>query len=196
MQPAATPQPRRRVDHSPAAEFTFTQLYEAHYETVLAYCMRRASRADAQDAVAEVFTIAWRKIPDVPNDDRALIWLYGVAYRVLSHHWRSRRRRTRLVERLARLGSEAEPSPETVIVRRAQDRQVIDAAQRLSEADREILQLAGWEELAHAEIAELLGISTSAVDQRFHRAKKRLAREYDRVRTDRPPTSAQEGGSE
>ena len=196
MQPAATPPPRRGVEHPRAAEVRFTRIYEAHYGSVLAYCMRRTSRADAQDAVAEVFTIAWRKIADVPDGDRTLVWLYGVAYRVLGHHWRGRRRRARLIERLVRLGNHVEPSPETVVVRRSQDRQLIEAARRLRAPDREILQLAGWEELAHSEIAEVLGISVAAVDQRFHRAKKRLAREYDRIRTDRPPASAQRGGSE
>jgi RNA polymerase sigma-70 factor (ECF subfamily) len=46
--------------------------------------------------------LAWRKIDEMPLGDGALPWLYAVAYRVISHQWRSVRRYRRLV---ARLGS-------------------------------------------------------------------------------------------
>lgn len=38
-----------------------TRLYELHYPEVLAYCDRRIGRSDAEDAVAEVFAVAWRR---------------------------------------------------------------------------------------------------------------------------------------
>jgi RNA polymerase sigma-70 factor (ECF subfamily) len=164
-------------------EVVFRRLYEAHHAAVLGYCRRRTDPGDAQDITAEVFAIAWRRIDDVPPGEQSLIWLYGVAYRVLGHHWRSRRRRMRLRDRLAGLGGTTAPGPETVVVQRASDRELVLAAQRLRPLDQEILRLAGWEDLPHGEIAEILGISVDAVDQRFHRAKKRLAAEYDRARS-------------
>ena len=45
--------------------------------------------------------------------------------------------------------------------------------------DQEIVQLAMWEELSASDIATVLGISRAAVDQRFTRAKKRLARQLE-----------------
>jgi RNA polymerase sigma-70 factor (ECF subfamily) len=164
-----------------SSETTFRRLYEAHYGAVLAYCLRRAGSADAYDAVSEVFLIAWRKIDDRPADDKVRAWLYGIAYRTLGHQWRSRRRYRRLERRIGGIAHLTEPGPEAVVVRRAEDRRVIEAAQRLRRTDQEILRLAGWEELPHADIATMLGISPAAVDQRFHRAKKRLAREYNRL---------------
>ncbi len=159
---------------------------------MLGYCRRRTSLADAHDATAEVFAIAWRKIDVVPDGERALTWLFGVAYRVLGHQWRSRRRLARLRERVTHLGQLPPLGPEGVVVRRSQGREVLEAVARLSPTDREILRLAGWEDLSHADIAEILGISIAAVDQRFHRAKKRLAREYDQI--NRPPENATRGG--
>ena len=173
------------------AAATFRHLYEAHYRSVLAYCLRRTRRSDAHDAAAEVFAIAWRKIDEIPDGDKARTWLYGVAYRVLGHQYRGRRRFERLKSRVAGTRAAVPPEPEAVVVRRAQDEQLVVAAARLSRTDREILMLAGWEELPHADIAELLGISVAAVDQRFHRAKQRLAREYTRI--DRPPSSEKGG---
>jgi RNA polymerase sigma-70 factor (ECF subfamily) len=49
--------------------------------------------------VAETFTVAWRRIADVPSGQDARAWLYGVARRVLANHDRAIRRR--LDERLA-----------------------------------------------------------------------------------------------
>lgn len=160
----------------------FRLLYEAHYGAVLAYCLRRTGRADAHDAASEVFLTAWKKIDDRPADDKVRAWLYGIAYHTLGHQWRSQGRYRRLEKRLGGIAHVTEPGPEAVVVRRAEDQRVIEAAQRLRRADREILRLAGWEELPHSDIAAMLGISQAAVDQRFHRAKKRLAREYDRLK--------------
>lgn len=50
-----------------------------------------------------------------------------------------------------------------------------EAFMRLSDDDRELLSLAGWEGLDNAEIAKVLGCSRMAVRQRLHRARKRLA---------------------
>lgn len=194
MRSEAASRARKRVIAAGTAEITFKRLYEAHYAAVLGYCRRRIGPGDAHDATNEVFAIAWKKISEVPDGDRARVWLYGVAYRVLGHHYRSRRRRGRLEHRLAQLATTPAPNPDVLVVQRAQDRQVREAAARLREADQEILRLAAWEDLPHAEIADVLGLSVSAVDQRFHRAKQRLAREFDRLNDNRPPTSAQEGG--
>lgn len=164
-----------------SAEAVFRRLYESHHAAVLGYCLRRTGWDDAQDVTAEVFVIAWRKIDEQPDADRTRAWLFGIAYRVLCHHWRSQSRYGRLKRRVAGTSTPAEPGPEGVVVRRADGQRVLDAVQRLREADQEILRLAGWEELPHADIAEILGISVAAVDQRLHRAKRRLAREYDKA---------------
>lgn len=65
------------------------------------------------------------------------------------------------------------------MLRNEEDREVIVALSRLSRRDQEIVQLAMWEELSASDIATVLGISRAAVDQRFTRAKKRLARQLE-----------------
>ena len=54
---------------------------------------------------------------------------------------------------------------------------MLEALRKLRPADQEVLRLAVWEELPHREIAELLGCTAHAVDQRVHRAAKRLGRQ-------------------
>ena len=69
--------------------------------------------------------------------------------------------------------------PDEQLLRNEEDRELIDAVSRLSRTDQEIILLNLWEELSPGEIATVLGISRDAVDQRYPRAKQRLARELD-----------------
>src|SRR5437868_9430986 len=75
----------------------FNVLYEANYERILGYALRRTQHADALDVVSETFIIAWRRLARVPDGDEARLWLYGTARRVLANHQRSRRRLARCV---------------------------------------------------------------------------------------------------
>jgi RNA polymerase sigma factor (sigma-70 family) len=90
----------------------------------------------------------------------------------------------------------AEP-PDDIVVRREQDRQVLAALNSLRPADREVLRLFVWEELAVSEIASAVGCSVSAAAQRLHRAKQRLARalspQFPAISTS--SRSAEEGGT-
>jgi len=156
----------------------FSDLYESRHRRVLAYCLRRTSEADAHDATSEVFAIAWRRIDDLPDPDMELAWLYGVARRVLSRQWRGASRFARLRDRVQTQPPQASPDPASAAVRSYEDSLVLAAAKTLKALDQEVLRLAAWEGLAHREIAAILDIEVAAVDQRFHRAKKRLATAY------------------
>jgi RNA polymerase sigma-70 factor (ECF subfamily) len=169
-----------RGSRSTDQDAAFEALYSAHHRAVLAYCARRASRWDAWDAASEVFAVAWRRFGDVPATDEARAWLLGVAYRVLANQRRSGRRRRRLIQRAARAGDDGTLSPDAQLIRNKEEADVIAALSRLRPLDREILQLTLWEELSPVEIAVVLGISRAAVDQRYCRAKRRLARELKR----------------
>lgn len=156
----------------------FDELYKQHFREVLAYCMRRGHVDDAYDAANEVFATAWRRMADVPGGESARAWLFVVAKRVLYRRRRASRRFHRLVQKVGSVRQEAVPDPVTVVVRRAEYDAVVEAASLLSVQDREVLNLAAWEGFSHREIAEILGCSIAAVDQRLHRAKQRLAKQY------------------
>lgn len=157
----------------------FNDLFTRHQASLLAYCARRIGPTDAGDAVAEVFSVAWRRRSDMPKGDRELPWLYGVARNVVSHHWRSAGRARRLTEKVAGLSRPSAPAPETVVVERAEYAAVRDAVAQLRPADQEVLLLSAWEGLSHREIADVIGCSQAAVDKRMVRAKARLAKQYE-----------------
>jgi RNA polymerase sigma-70 factor (ECF subfamily) len=84
------------------------ELFASFSADIVGYCTwRAATRSDAQDATAEVFLTAWRRLDDVPEGDAARVWLYATARRVIANQRRSHRRRAALQERLTH---EAAPS--------------------------------------------------------------------------------------
>lgn len=153
-------------------ESRFHELYQANYRPVLAYVVNRLGSADdVHDVVAEVFTTAWRRMPDVPPPPNDRLWLYGTARRVVARRCRSVIRRHRLLGRLAseqqvmqQPGRSGEPVQERVLT----------ALDLLKPAQREALLLVHWEELSYSQAAQVLGCSVNAVGIRVHKARARL----------------------
>lgn len=165
----------------PAADARFRMMYDATYQDVFAYCLRRSNVEDAKDATADVYLVAWRRIDDIPTGDEALPWLYGTARKVLANQRRSRSRRGNLAAKIRNEASPNRSTPETTVVRREQDQEILDALGGLRESDREVIRLALWEELPHSDIGKILCCSDRAVTMRLHRATKRLGRQLRRV---------------
>ena len=181
----------------PRTEAWFDELYRQHQLQVRAYFARRIGLTDADDATADVFAVAWRRRSAIPRGDQALPWLYGVARNVLSHQRRSTFRFRRLTNRVVGLRIAAPPGPEQIVVEAEEYVRVRQAVGRLRPGDQEVLLLAAWEGLSHAEIADVLDCSTAAVDKRLQRAKQRLKKQFDSVPTasmNRPPASTANGG--
>jgi DNA-directed RNA polymerase specialized sigma24 family protein len=83
----------RDVANASEREEQFRQLFQAEYRHILAYALRRTSNlAEAQDAVAESFTVAWRRIEDAPAGQSPRPWLYGIARRAVANQRRTQRR--------------------------------------------------------------------------------------------------------
>ena len=176
----------------------FELIWKEHRLEVLAYCMRRASGIDAEDACAETFLVTWRRIGEVPPPPHTRLWLYGTTRRVLANQWRSVSRRTRLEKKLGGLGVSNGLDPALLVIQNAEDRAVVEAVRRLRPQDREIVMLDAWEELSREEIAISMGMTRPAVDQRIHRAYRRLARILEPQKMPLPvisPPVAEKGGT-
>jgi RNA polymerase sigma-70 factor (ECF subfamily) len=171
----------------------FSSLFVTYYDDVLGYCVRRTDRAEADDIASEVFAVAWRRIDDL-EWETAKPWLFGIARRILANNQRSVLRRGRLREKVSGLAPESPDTPEVVVIRREQDQEVIAALSSLQDSDSAILTLSGWEQLSAPEIAIVLNISTSAAEQRLHRAKQRFTKALERSPAQVSPRAAKEGG--
>lgn len=159
---------------SPSEAEDFRRVFDLFHRQVLSYCTRRAEAAEAQDAAAEVFLVAWRRRLTHPLDRVDLPWLYATARRTLANQRRTRTRQRRLGEKLARQPRVSVRTPEDVTLINDETGRVRVALDSLREADREVIRLALWEGLGHAEIGEALGTSSSAASMRLSRAIARL----------------------
>jgi RNA polymerase sigma-70 factor (ECF subfamily) len=142
----------------------FEDVVAVVYEPVQRYLRRRTDEASADDVLGDVLLVLWRRLGDVPADS-PLPYAYGVARGCLANSVRSAARQERLVQRLARQPRAAAPDDDAVLA---------EALEALPDADRELLRLWAWEQLAPAEIALVLGISANAASIRLHRAKQKL----------------------
>jgi RNA polymerase sigma-70 factor, ECF subfamily len=122
----------------------FEALYAEHNAAVRTYVRRRVDSQDADDVVADVFAIAWRRRRDVPEDP--LPWLLGVARRVMANRWRSATRQAALRDRMMSERSRFAPPASMT----PQSRDVLRALSAMRESDRETLLLVAWEGLAPA----------------------------------------------
>jgi DNA-directed RNA polymerase specialized sigma24 family protein len=141
---------------------------------VSTYARRRGAR-DPDGIAAEVMTIAWQRLADVPLDD-PLPWLLATARNLVLA---SRRATSRIVE------SDHEPGAEDASLGEAigLSPELEGALAGLSPIDREALLLIAWEGLTPAQAAQVLGVRPVAFRVRLHRARRRLS---DRL-TERVP---------
>ena len=157
-------------------------LWSAHYDAVFAFARRRTDETRAAEVAAEVFTVAWRRLDDVPA--APLGWLLGVARRTIANDRRGARRRLALFERL----SDHRVDP---LLHSDGHSDILIALATLGANDRDALLLVAWEGLTSDEAATAMGCSRTTFNVRIHRARQRLRRALDRAipETTAPPTA-------
>jgi RNA polymerase sigma-70 factor, ECF subfamily len=150
----------------------FTDLYEANFERVYAFVLRRVhARADVEDITAEVFQHAlenlprfeWRGVPFVA-------WLYRIAANAVADRWQYLARET---------GRPAAEAPSTEFDELEMERterraQILRNVAKLPAEQRRVIEMRFAEEKSIAEIAQALGKSSGAVKQLQHRAYTKL----------------------
>jgi RNA polymerase sigma-70 factor (ECF subfamily) len=137
--------------------------------------------AAADDVMQEVATGAVEKGHQLRDPTRVAPWLYRLAvFAALQHRRRQGRRRKlieRFVERQPPKGADArELDPLDWLLADERKSLVRKALERLPRRDAEILLLKYTEDWSYRELAEHLGLSTSAVEARLHRARKKMRR--------------------
>jgi RNA polymerase sigma-70 factor (ECF subfamily) len=135
----------------------FSAVYRECYPRVLAYTASHAGTQRAEDITSETFTIAWRKLDQMPSN--ALPWLLGIARNLV----RAARRQATHMELI-----ELPADDDFALI------ELRVALATLSEADQEVLTLIAWHGLGAAEAAQVLGCTTATFFVRLHRARRRL----------------------
>lgn len=159
---------RRRV--TATADDRLTRALEASASDLLAYLERRIGADDAPDLLGETMVIAWRRVGELPeNDERARMWLFGIARGTLQNHARGQRRRWALADRIRLQLHESASAPPA-----DEGAEVRDAIDRLDPELAELVRLVHWERLSLVDAAELIGVPASTARGRYQRAKEQL----------------------
>jgi RNA polymerase sigma-70 factor, ECF subfamily len=131
-----------------------------------------ANAAGREDLFQEIALALWRALPGFRGDCSMRTFVFRIAHnRALTHVWR--RGAATLDVVAAEHVIDTAASPETQAARRQQRERLDDAIRGLPVVHRQTLMLA-LEDLSHAEIASVLGISENAVAVRLTRARQAL----------------------
>jgi len=170
------------------AEWAWARLVHDIEPALRAY-VRRQSRGDVDDLVAETWLHVARGLQRFQGDERAFrSWVFMIAHhRVLDERRRLARSQTLQIDagELETLGSPSS-SAESVVVGRADADAIQQVLDKLPRAQREVVLLRFVAGFGVSEVAEIVGKSPGAVSALLRRALARLGRILGKTRTFSP----------
>lgn len=163
---------KRVMVNVPASPNETTDRFEAffreHYSSLWRYVARRVPQSKADDVVSASFIVAWEKYSTVESP--SIAWLIRIASFEIANVRRKqgRERRSSIYVVHEEIAAPTRDDFDGSGVR--------SAMASLSESDQEILRLVVWDELSRDDVAQVLDLSTNAVNVRYHRALQKLER--------------------
>jgi RNA polymerase sigma-70 factor (ECF subfamily) len=127
---------------------------------------------EREDLIQEVVIAIWRALPKFRGECSERTFVFRIAHnRAITHIAQRRSLPAELTEELE--VPDTQPSPEQAFSTEQQGQRLLDAVQRLSFGNRQVVTLM-LEGLTYSEIAQVLGITESNVGARLTRARKIL----------------------
>jgi RNA polymerase sigma-70 factor, ECF subfamily len=152
---------------------------EEHVGTVYRYALRLTRRSDAaEDLTQETMLRAWRGRRKLRDARLMRVWLLRIA----TNLWTDELRRGKSMPR----GLASEPpcprlAPAALADQREHVKLAVAAMDELPPMQRQVLYLITCEGLSQAEVADVVGISTSAVKANLSLARKEMRRRLAEV---------------
>jgi len=186
--PAVEPDDETLVARAAAGDDSaFEAIVQRYQERVFRLASRLTSDSEAPDVLQDTFLQVYRHLPSFRGDSQFGTWLYRIATNAALMHRRARARRPAdsldmYLPQFEADGRHAATPAELQVASCADemlDRQVLaqkarDVIARLPDLYREAFVLRDLEELSTAQVAQALGIESSTVRQRVHRARLML----------------------
>jgi RNA polymerase sigma-70 factor, ECF subfamily len=160
---------RRLAQRGRTADRSFEQLYQRHARDVYQYALAVLSNpADAEDVTQTTFLNAYRAFQKGERPQKPHNWLIAIAHNVCRMRWRQAGSRPKEV------ALDEAPEPAALDLDRPDLAEVLTALAQLSFNQRSALVMRELEGRSYQEIAEVLGVSVSAVEALLFRARRRL----------------------
>jgi RNA polymerase sigma factor (sigma-70 family) len=165
------------TETSTRANASLDDLYRHHVGEVYRYTYAvLGNHADAEDVTQTTFVNALRALERGESPRNPSGWLIAIAQNVVRQRWRQAASRPAEVE----LVQDVPDTPEEPDVELDE---LVRALQRIPPTQREALVLRELEGRSYNEIAELLGLTTSALETLLFRARRSLAEELENLVT-------------
>jgi RNA polymerase sigma-70 factor (ECF subfamily) len=162
----------------------FTELVTRYQSAVYNMASRMlGDPTDAEDAAQEVFVRAWNQLHTFQLDRRFSTWLLSIA----SHHCIDvlrRRKPTAPLDGVALYVQSDEPEPDEIVLRGEQREMVQSLINALPEKYKAVTLLRYYGDMSYDEIAQATGLTESAVKTQLHRARRMLAGQVLKSRTE------------
>jgi RNA polymerase sigma factor (sigma-70 family) len=157
------------------ADKAFERLYERHVHDVYRYAAGMlGATADAEDVTQTTFLNAYRAFKQGTRPEKPKPWLITIAHNVCRQRFRQAQRRPHEVEFDERFGEGTEDeisAPSAEDLRRA--------LSQLAPNQRAAIVMRELEGCSYAEIADVLGISVSALETVLFRARRALREQLE-----------------
>jgi RNA polymerase sigma-70 factor (ECF subfamily) len=134
-----------------------------------------------QDRVQETFTRCVESRERIRDNDRFRMYMFGIAYNVLTGHLRERYRGGRAVDLGEVSVCDLAPGPSSLVARRREHQLLIEGLRGIPVDDQVILELHYWEQLTTQQMADVIGIPVGTVRGRLQRARGRLEAAMQRL---------------
>jgi RNA polymerase sigma factor (sigma-70 family) len=156
----------------------FESLVRAHQAVAFRTAWIASGGADdAEDAAQEGFMKAFAALPRFRPDAAFRPWLLTIVANEARNRRRAAGRRQQLALRAPAIlggGGDVEPSPEATLLATERRTALLEAVNRLGEADREVIAYRYLLELSEAETAAALNVPVGTAKSRLSRAMARL----------------------
>ena len=172
----------------------FAAIYEDFQPKVLRYLKGLVGPDEAEDISQNVFLKVHAGLKDFRGEASLSTWVYRIATNAALDRLRSRsfREAAQVASGAAApgdaadagavadvAGNTAEPSAESLFMRREANECIANFVDALPENYRTVLAMSDLDGLKNREIADILGLSVDAIKIRLHRARRDLKKRFD-----------------
>jgi RNA polymerase sigma factor (sigma-70 family) len=148
----------------------FQRLLDAHREVVWRFLVSSVGPVEAEDCFQETFISALRAYPRLRPDSNSRAWILTIAHRKALDSHRARSRRAVPVAEVAALDTRTATSTQDG------DQRLWEAVDDLPARQRSAVLLRFQADLAHREIAAVIGCSEEAARRSLHEGLAKLRR--------------------
>lgn len=157
-----------------------TTLFERHFEPLYRFFRNKAPQA-CDDLVQATLLGCFEGQARFSGASSFRTFLFAIARHKL-FTWLAKHRAVSLSSESAWPNSS--PSPSEALHGRRERRRLLEALRRLDPDDQILLELFYWERLTGAELGEVLGVPEGTARTRLRRARRRVAEELRRLRSE------------